>query len=263
MNTSYKSKIDLSWLSWVLILLGGSSLCFLDVAPWKCIINGPDNPASPGRRPVLPPWLRPFSPADNEPPIEGFGSISLGGRIAPDKKTELQIDFPLLEHIPNIGSKVDGLGMCVMSSIEMSARWANLESLRGLRDWAAKQPGGGWPGKVDKQLEAYFKEFNLPSTVYLQYEGKDLQMLRVILDGGRFPSVTYSGRDKVRYSSRIAHMVCLAHLDSNFAAIWDNNGNPGELLWMTPKEFSDRWLDGSSGWAFVWIAPPPPPVPRK
>ena len=42
--------------------------------------------------------------------------------------------------------------MCVMSSLEMAARWANLEQLRGLRDWCAQQPGGAYPAEVDKQL---------------------------------------------------------------------------------------------------------------
>jgi len=188
-------------------------------------------------------------------------SISLGGKIAPDNKTEVQIDFPLVEHIENIGSHVDGAGMCVMSSIEMAARWQNLEQLRGLRDWCAKQPGGGYPSKVDKQLKEYFGKIGT-SKEYIQYEGSDLSILKLALSTGRFPAVTYGGRDKVRYSSTIAHMVALCHLDANWAGIWDNNGKPGEIIWMSPDEFKSRWLYEGSGWAFIWLAPPPPPVPN-
>lgn len=217
------------------------------------------------QRPLLP-WRKDL---DNEESlIEGFSKpsfeISLGGKIAPDNKTEVQIDFPLSEHITNIGSKVDGAGMCVMSSIEMAARWSNMEKLRGLRDWCAQEPGGGYPEKVDRQLDKYAKKvLNSEKPDYIQYEGKDSQILRTALETGRFPAVTYSGRDRVRYSGSIAHMVCLAHLDDKWAAIWDNNGKPGELIWMTPQEFMTRWTDGSSGWAFIWISPPPPPLPRR
>ena len=223
----------------------------------------PPNPKNPSR-PVLPIFpLRDtddlFDTTEKQNPSN---TIKLGGKLAPDNKTEIQIDFPLSEHIINIGSKKDGAGMCVMSSIEMAARWSNLESMRGLRDWCAKEPGGGWPEKVDRQMIGYNKAHQLsPAPGYIQYEGKDLQILKTALDTGRFPAITYSGRDKVRYTGTIAHMVCLAHLDEKYAAIWDNNGKPGELIWMSPKEFVDRWTDGSSGWTFIWISPPPPPIP--
>jgi len=214
----------------------------------KCPVPEPKVPDKPKR-----PWR-----STKEDSVE---SITLGGKIAPDNQTQIQIDFPLGEHIENIGSHVDGAGMCVMSSIEMASRWQNLEKLRGLRDWCAKQPGGGYPSKVDKQLQEYFKKLG-ETKEYVQYEGSDISILRVALATGRFPAVTYAGRDKVRYSGTIAHMVCLAHLDEQYAAIYDNNGKPGEIIWMSPEEFKSRWLYDGSGWAFIWLAPPPPPVPN-
>lgn len=223
--------------------------------------------------PLLRPKVTPIAPDVPEVPpkprrpwgtdLEGsVESITLGGPIAPDGSTPLQIDYPLTQHISNIGSHVDGAGMCVMSSIEMAARWQNLEILRGLRNWCANKPGGGYPSKVDKQLKEYSQAQSINTPEYVQYEGKELDLLRLALKTGRFPAVTYSGRDKVRYSSTIAHMVCLAHLDDKWAAIWDNNGTAGELIWMTPGEFKSRWTNDGNGWAFVWLAPPPPPVPR-
>lgn len=184
--------------------------------------------------------------------------------MAPDGTTQLKVDFPVSQHIDNIGSHVDGFGMCVMSSVEMAGLWANLEQMRGLRDWCAKQPGGGWPEKVDKQLKEFCGTHNMNTPGYIQYEGTDTTVLRMSLDTGRFPAVTYSGNDKVRYPRSIAHMVCLAHLDDNWACVWDNNGKRGELIWMTPNEFFERWQGPEkSGWAFVWLAPPPPPVPHN
>lgn len=208
----------------------------------------PDKPAKP----------KPKRPWGN-PGGASVEAITLGGTTGPNG-TLVQIDFPLSQHIPNIGSTVDGAGMCVMSSIEMGARWQNLEVLRGLREWCAKQPGGGYPTKVDKQLKEYFALVK-SSPGYIQYEGTDTSILRLALSTGRFPSVTYAGRDGVRYQSSIAHMVCLCHLDENLAGVWDNNGTPGEIIWMSAEDFKKRWTDGGNGWAFVWIAPPPPPVP--
>lgn len=206
------------------------------------------------RKPLLP-WR---ADLQDEAPVL-IGKISLGADKAPDG-TPVRIGFPPSEDIRNIGSHKDGYGMCVMSSIEMAARWANLESFRGLRDWCAQEKGGGYPAKVDDQIERFAKaqaENVEPS--YLQYEGDSLEFLQLVIKTYRFAAVTYSGRDGVRYKGKIAHMVCLAHLDDKWAAIYDNNGKPGELIWMTPKEFKDRWIGGENGWVFAWTAPPPPP----
>jgi hypothetical protein len=188
------------------------------------------------------------------------GKISINRDKAPDG-TPVKISFPIEEDIRNIGSYKNGYGMCVMSSIEMASRWANLVEFRGLRNWCAKEAGGGYPKKVDDQIARFAKEFEVEEAPsYLQYEGDDLEFLKLVLKTYRMAAVTYSGRDGVRYKGPIAHMVCLVHLDDDWAAIYDNNGKPGDLLWMTPREFKDRWLGGGNGWVFVWTAPPPPPA---
>jgi hypothetical protein len=197
-----------------------------------------------------------------------LGKIVLGGPVAPDGKTEVQVDLPVEQRIKNKGGS-DGAGMCVMSSIEMAARWAAMEQLRGLRDWCAQFPGGGYPSKVDKQLKEFCQAKGLPLPDYIQYEGGDPAILELALKTGRLAAVTYSGRDGVRYKGPIAHMVCLSHFDGAFACVLDNNGNhpngvgENELLWMTPDEFISRWKSGGGGWAFVWLTPGPPPVPRN
>jgi hypothetical protein len=99
-------------------------------------------------------------------------------------------------------------------------------------------------------------------TAYLQYEGRDPTILKLALKTGRMPSVTYNGHDP-HYGERvsIAHMVNLIYLDDKQACILDNNFvGENELVWMSVKEFMDRWEDG---WAVILLAPPPPPPPRN
>jgi hypothetical protein len=174
--------------------------------------------------------------------------------------------LPVGQRIKNIPSRVDGAGMCVMSSVEMAARYANLEALRGVRDWAARQPGGGYPEKIDRQLRQFCQQKSVPVPPYVQYEGKDPAILLAALRSGRMAGVTYSGSDGVRYRGPIAHMVCLVAYDaaSGWAAVLDNNAvGENELLWMSLDDFQRRWLGHGGGWAFVWLAAPPPPPPRN
>ena len=43
--------------------------------------------------------------------------------------------------------------MCVMSSVEMAARWDGLEEYRGLRDWCANEAGGAYPGDLEPTVD--------------------------------------------------------------------------------------------------------------
>ena len=191
------------------------------------------------------------------------GQITVGGPVAPDGATELCCDLPAPERIHNVGSQVDGAGMCVMSSVEMGARYANLEELRGLRDWCAKQPGGAYPAKVDRQLAEFCRARGVPVPEYAQDEGLGLDTVRAVLQTGRIACVTYDGRDGVRYRGRIAHMVCVVHCDEKYVCVLDNNAvGDHDFLWMTPAEFESRFR-GGGGWAFFWTAPPPPPPPHN
>src|SRR4051812_18534744 len=94
-----------------------------------------------------------------------------------DKGVSITCDLPESQQMKNIGSRVDGAGMCVMSSIEMAARYQNLEELRGLRDWASQFRGGAYPQKVDQQLAQYFKLKNITPIPYMQYEGREPEAL--------------------------------------------------------------------------------------
>jgi hypothetical protein len=174
-------------------------------------------------------------------------------------KAVVTIHMPPEMHLRNKPGS-DGSGLCVFTSLEMSAWWQNCESLKGFRDWMTKIPGGGWPEKVDQLLPKYAKSNGGKVPNYIQHTGGDPEFLRAALRGGRYPAVTYAGNDGVFYKRQIAHMVNLAHFDNGFAAIQDNN-NPGQWLWMTEKEFVERWKANRGGWAVVLCNPPPPPIP--
>lgn len=194
------------------------------------------------------------------------GRISAGGPLGPDGKTEVACDLPREQRIKNIGSKLDGAGMCVFSSCEMAMRWANLEWMRGWRDWcAAHYPGGGYPEKVDRLLAAYCQAKSVPVPDYVQVENGDPQILVDALKSGRIVGVTYAGHD-VHYNGTIAHMVCLVAYDpaADLACVLDNNFiEDGQLVWLSCAEFLSRWRGNHGGWAVIFLAPGPPPVPHN
>jgi hypothetical protein len=174
-------------------------------------------------------------------------------------------DLPYSQQMKNIGSKLDGSGMCVFTSIEMAARYAGLEQMRGFRDWvASKYPGGGWPEKVDEVLAAYFKEKNLNPLHYVQYEGKSPEIILDLCEKtGRMAAITYGYSP--RYGTSIQHMTNAVMFRNDFGVCLDNNF-PGEdkYEWVTRKEFIRRTIyPNKTAWIFVWIHPGPPPSPKN
>ena len=182
---------------------------------------------------------------------------------------EITVDLPAQEQFKNIGSKLDGAGMCVFTSIEMAARAQGLEQMRGYRDWwASVSKGGGWPAQVNKSLDAWFKFKKIEPVPYYQYEGKDpAEIMKMIDRTGRMACITYGSSP--RYGPKnIAHMVCSPGfkksgcvLDNNFVA---TQGNEKIYEWMEPQELTRRMmLTGGSAWIFCWLTPPAPPPARS
>lgn len=181
----------------------------------------------------------------------------------------ISCDLPDDQQMKNIGSKIDGAGMCVFTSIEVSARYQGLESMRGFRDWAAKNfRGGGYPAKVDDLLKKWFKAKGIEPIPYVQYTGvSPEQLLQLAAKTNRMISMTYG------YSPRygrtyIAHMVN-GILYEKYGVVLDNNF-PGEknYEWMSPQEFVKRMRTDTSGrlstaWVFIWATPGAPPPPRS
>jgi hypothetical protein len=195
-------------------------------------------------------------------PSPGDNSSTVAGRSYQGE--ELACDLPGSQQFKNIGSKKDGAGMCVFTSIEMAARWHGMESFRGFRDWCAeKYAGGGYPGNVDEHIASYCKAKSIAVPLYVQYEGADVGAVLDLCDKtGRMACMTYGWSP--RYGSTIAHMTCCPKHSGKFAVCLDNNF-PGEQTyeWMSLAELERRVKHPSgSGWVFVWLAPSPPPVPK-
>ncbi|AMV28784.1 hypothetical protein VT84_30605 [Gemmata sp. SH-PL17] len=177
--------------------------------------------------------------------------------VSPDG-TAAVVDLPAARHIRNVGGS-DGAGLCVFTSVQHAADWQNVRVLDGFREWMRRRPGGGWPEKLDDMLAKFAREKGVTLPPYIQHTGGDDSFLELALKTDRMPSVTYAGNDDF-YRGTIAHMVNLAHMDANRAAIIDNN-RPGVWVWMSRSEFLSRWRANSGGWAVVFLAEPPPPHP--
>lgn len=172
----------------------------------------------------------------------------------------------------NIGSKVDGLGMCVNTSIETLCHFLGLKQYYGYRDWtAAKEGGGSYSKKVDRQIAAWEKAMGIADPIpYLQYEGPNPESILEALDRAGLPYAHSYGWSP-RYSGRIAHMVANCKYNGGYSAVLDNNPmqdfSPAEnkiFEWMSKEEMIRRAKLGQGGnmWIFAWLAPPPPPVPK-
>jgi len=188
----------------------------------------------------------------------------VGGRTHAGEVVD--VDLPGTEHITNIGSKVDGAGMCVMSSIEMAARWSGMEEFRGLRDWCANDEGGAYPGKVDRQLAAYCRAKNIAVPKYVQYEGPNpAPVIDAALKSGRMACITYGWSPRYPGERYISHMVCCSKASGRFGVVLDNNfTGEDKYEWMDRDELLRRVkFPQSTGWVFVWLAAPPPPSPKN
>lgn len=192
---------------------------------------------------------------------------AIGG---PDNQgTYASVDFPSDLWMANIGSKLDGAGMCVDTSVEMSGLWAGVPGIKGFRDyWAAKERGGNYPAGLVRQIRSYYQTKGLPEPEYVQYEGPDPRpLLRLCSQTGRIACITYG------YSPRygrgtIYHMTCCPHFGGGFGVCMDNNAiggvRPPDRLyeWVSEDELVRRikHADGSA-WVFVWLQPGAPPPP--
>jgi hypothetical protein len=199
------------------------------------------------------------------------GPSQVGGRTSPDGQEEITIDLPGDKQMHNEAG-TDRAGLCVWTSLNHSAYWANIEELFTLQQYMRSQPGGGWPDRVDKVLGKI-----APHVEYLQYTGKDPAAVRLALKTGRMPCVTYGYSPRYvsarNPSGRVSHMVNCVHLSDRWACVLDNNfvpetpdqkADPKTYEWMTPDEFLSRWcMTDGTGWAVIPLHVGPPPIPTN
>jgi hypothetical protein len=214
-------------------------------------MNRPAAVPAPARKPLLP-WR-------GDVGKDVVGGPELNG-------VSVRCDLPLDLHLRNKGGSDGrggpgtGSGLCVFTSIDMAAQWANVPELIGFRDWMTNFPGGGYPDKVRQYVKKLSVERGremVEGVDYGQATDADEQKLAKILDGYRVACVTYGYSP--RYGQNIAHMVCLMSFGDH-CVVLDNNF-PGTYEWVEKKEFLRRWKMMQGGWVFWLNAPPPPPVP--
>ncbi len=191
-----------------------------------------------------------------------FGATVSKEPVAPDG-TQIQNDLPIVLHTRNRGGS-DGAGLCVMTSIQHSAFWQNVELLWNFQQWASQYPGGSYPSKVDKQIDQLAKQRGMDKPRYIQVESADIEVLKLACKTGRIPGVTYSFSPSGRYGgARIAHMVTLLHADDKWFCVMDNNF-PQTYEWMSPAEFQRSYTGGGrTGWSVIFLDPGPPPCPKN
>ena len=199
-----------------------------------------------------------------------FGSVlavgaSVGGNKAPDGM-EIYTDLPGELHRKNTTSR--GQGCCVWTSIHHASLYQNIPAYQEAPKWIQSKgiEGGAWPEQVARQLPIMARErgYSTPPP-FINYEGFDLDILKLATKTGRMPGVTYSRSPTGRYGgSSISHMVNMPHCSDKWIAILDNNYiGADQYEWMTPAEYMRTCTDGGRFWATIFLGPPPPHAPRN
>lgn len=202
-------------------------------------------------------WISPFLAL-----LIGVYSLHAGPEVpnGPEHEgVQAVVDLPGDMRVHNTGG-TDGAGLCVFATLDMIARYMNIEDLIGIMEkMHREQPGGGYPEKVQKMIDHYAPNAGVE---IVQYQGTDPAILDMAMLTGRPCGVTY-GYGEFYRNQTIYHMVMLVHLDAKWAAIVDNN-NEKYVTWMSREDFLKRWVHPQgTGWAYVLVNPPPPPVPTR
>ncbi len=142
----------------------------------------------------------------------------------------------------------DQAGLCVPSSVTINGRYQEVPGVESILPLARQRPGGYGPDKLSGLLRE-----TVPDEKYASYVGTDTAVLDKLSADGLPVGATMNTGSLYGWQP-IHHMISLTHFDSqkNVACVVDNN-QPGVFTWMTAKDFGRRWIDGGTGWAFVWL----------
>lgn len=188
-----------------------------------------------------------------------------------------RLPLPAELHMRNRAG-VDGLGLCVFTSIEVAALCQGITALAGLQEYMTHQPGGGYPEKVDEVLRDYLGD-RYDDLPYLHAYGADaVRIAEAAVAEGYMVCQTYGFSPRYtdesgRIIAAIAHMVNTSHLDAEVGAVIDNNF-PGTWEWSPRAEWETRlhWQPADrygrtgtlgEGWVTVFLVNPLPPAPPE
>lgn len=207
-------------------------------------------------------------------PSLGQGQAHVTKEPVSNDGTPVQVDLPKVLHMKNVGGSDgprgpgSGSGLCVFTSVNLSAHYQNVPALQDFQKWMMYHPGGGYPSKLDKMIDRMCKEKGFAKPDYLNIETNDLEIIKLALRTGRMCSVTYGISPTGRYSGRrIAHMVNLYAAGAGkgpdgkgWYCVQDNN-MPGTYEWMSESQFLRAYTSHGKGWVVVLLRNPPAPVP--
>ena len=155
--------------------------------------------------------------------------------------------IPAEMHLRNtVGT--DAAGLCVPSSVTINGRFQEVPGIEKLLPLARQRPGGYGPEKLAGLINE-----TIPDEKFASYVGTDRGVLDKLSAEG-YPIGATMNTGSLYGWQPIHHMISLVHHDSarDVACVVDNN-QPGVFNWMRASEFSRRWVDGGTGWAFVWL----------
>lgn len=135
-----------------------------------------------------------------------------------------------------------GEGSCVHASMTMLFRWQGFPKMAEW--WKQNNANGEW-------AEDLAIKFNNANVRFAQTTTADVNFLQWACDTRRGAGVTVMGG---------RHMVCLVHLDDQWAGLLDNN-NIESISWYPRETFLAEWR-ASHGWAVTPIYWPAPPLPQ-
>lgn len=149
-------------------------------------------------------------------------------------------------------------GSCVHASAIMLWRWQGQYAWANY--WKSKHYHGEYADRFHKRCDA-------EGVTYCDtYGQRDVSFLVWAVSTRRGALVAVSNGPLYGYDGKIAHAVCLVHLDSKWAGILDNNDigqGPGNVIWVPADAFVADWLRSDS-WAWSPVSTPPaPPKPIK
>jgi hypothetical protein len=168
-------------------------------------------------------------------------------RVPSYRGTPANAPIPPAMHWRNEGGS-DGAGLCVISSLKINGNYQGVPDLDELWRVAKSRPGGYSPTKLEDLLAQV-----MPDEKWASYVGTDPTVLHR-LSGMGYPIGSTMNTGELYNYGRIHHMISLVHFDRerDLACVVDNN-QPGIYSWMTTREYLSRWVDGGTGWAFVWL----------
>lgn len=156
----------------------------------------------------------------------------------------------------NQGSKADGLGMCVGTSVTVAGQYQGVKGLeKGLDSkffqYLLNRPGGSYPEKLAADVKAA-----LPGRPFLNLVDSkpNPKLLDRLSREGHVLSMQMNTGELYNWQG-IHHYVNYPHFDSkaNIASVRDNNDESGIHRWMTATEALRRAKDGGVYWTFVWL----------